>query len=168
MKKTLIATMMFAPLIANAASVATITPQSKNIVISAPNAFTHVLTPVTGITAGSVPQGGREVAAGEVKAVSGSNPAQYAIQFASSPNNSAPTAGVDAVIKGSTNATNLLNLTLKPDSSMVNTATTQAVSGSQWLIYPVATSFKYIVTATNTTINADTYPITVNAAVYTP
>ncbi|MDZ5731095.1 hypothetical protein SPG90_21640 (plasmid) [Enterobacter sp. D2] len=168
MKKTLIAALLFSPIIANAATVTNITPQTKTVVISAPNAFTHVLTPVTGLTAGSVPTGGREVATGEVKPVSGGSPAQYAVQFATGGNNTVTTAGVTASIKGSTNASNLLTVALQADNTMTGTATTQTVSGSSWLVYPSSTSFKYVVNASNTTINADSYPITVNAAVYTP
>lgn len=168
MKKTLIAALLFSPIIANAATVANITPQTKTVVITAPNAFTHVLTPVTGLTAGSVPPAGREVAMGEVKPVTGGSPAQYAVQFASGGSNTSTTAGVTASIKGSTNASNLLTVALQPDNTMTGTATTQTVGGSSWLVYPSSTSFKYVVNASNTTLNADSYPITVNAAVYTP
>jgi hypothetical protein len=167
MKKTL-AVLLFSPIIANAATVTNITPQTKTVVISAPNAFTHVLTPVTGLTAGSVPTGGREVATGEVKPVSGGSPARYAVQFATGANNTVTTAGVTASIKGSTNASNLLTVELQADNTMTGKATTETVSGSSWLVYPSSTSFKYVVNASNTTINADSYPITVNAAVYTP
>lgn len=168
MKRTLIAAMLFSPLIANAATVSNVTPQTKTVVISAPNAFTHVLTPITGLTAGNVPAGGREVATGEVKPISGGSPAQYAVQFASGGNNTLTTAGVNASIKGSSNPSNLLTLTLQADSTMTAPVTTQTVAGTSWLVYPSSTSFKYVLNATNTTISADSYPVTVNAAVYTP
>ncbi|HCM9500261.1 hypothetical protein ABKV83_22755 (plasmid) [Enterobacter asburiae] len=170
MKKTLIAALLFSPIIANAApTVTNVSPQTKTIVISAPNAFTHVLTPVTGLTAGGVPPAGREVAMGEVKPVAGGSPARYAVQFATGGNNTSPAAGPSAAIKGSTNGSNLLTLSLLADNTMGGTTAVESVGGSSWLVYSAAsTSFKYVVNATSTTINADSYPITVNAAVYTP
>ncbi|HFS8112831.1 TPA: hypothetical protein ACH2I9_004189 [Enterobacter asburiae] len=169
MKKAIMAAMLLTPLAANAASVDNITPQSRTIVISAQNAFTHVLTPVRGLTAGSVAPGTTtEVANGEVSAVSGGAPAQYAVQFASGGNNSAPVASIDAIIKGASDPANTLTLLLKPDSTMSQNASTPYVGGTQWLVYPSSTSFKYVVTATNSTIKADSYPVVVNAAVYTP
>lgn len=161
--------MVFSPLAVNAASVDNITPQSKTIVITAPNSFTHVLNPVTGLTAGSVSPGTTtDVATGEVKPVSGGAPAQYAVQFASGGNNSAPVAATDAIIKGTSDPTNTLVLLLKPDATMSLSSSTVYVGGTQWLVYPSSTSFKYVVTATNGTIKADSYPLVVNAAVYTP
>ncbi|EMJ5884542.1 hypothetical protein RVX78_004602 [Enterobacter cloacae] len=169
MKKFLIAAIFFSPLAANAASIDNITPQSKTIIISAPNSFTHDLNPITGLTAGSVSPGTTtDVAAGEVKPVSGGAPAQYAVQFASGGNNSAPGAAIEAIIKGTSDPTNTLVLLLKPDATMPQSSSTVYVGGTQWLVYPSSTSFKYVVTATNTTIKADSYPIVVNAAVYTP
>ncbi|MEP8861264.1 hypothetical protein ABKV83_22760 (plasmid) [Enterobacter asburiae] len=169
MKKTLIAAMVFSPLAVNAASVDNVTPQSKTIVITAPNSFSHVLTPVTGLTAGSVSPGTTtDVATGEVKPVSGGAPAQYAVQFASGGNNVAPVGDINAIIKGTSDPTNTLVLLLKPDATMPPGSSTVYVGGTQWLVYPPSTSFKYVVTATNSTIKADSYPVVVNAAVYTP
>lgn len=166
MKKMLIATMMFYPFISNAASVGNIISQTKSIVITAPTTFSHILTPVSGITAGNT-QGGLTLANGEVSAGTGSNPAQFAIQFASGGNNSSAAAGINAIITGS-NPRNMMNLSLKADSSMSSTPITQTVGSTQWLVYPASTSFKYNVTTPDTTLFADTYPITINAAVYTP
>ncbi|HHA2288272.1 TPA: hypothetical protein ACOEAZ_004448 [Enterobacter asburiae] len=167
MKKTLIAAIMFAPLFANAASIGPVTPQTKNIVIGAPNSFTHTLTPVSGLIAGDI-TGQREVAAGEVRAVAGSNPAQYAVQFASGGNNTAPTAGLDAAIKGTNNAANVLLLVLAKDASMTMPTAQASLNGTQWMVYGQANSFKYVVNTTSPSLKADTYPVTINAAVYTP
>jgi hypothetical protein len=130
MKKRLIAAIVFSPLAANAASVDNITPLSKTIVISTPNSFTHVLNPVTGLTAGSVSPGTTtDFATGEVKAVSGRAPAQYAVQFASGGNNSAPAAAIDAIIKGTSDSTNTLVLLLQPDATITLSSTALYAGG---------------------------------------
>ncbi|MDS1916218.1 hypothetical protein QSI79_23310 [Enterobacter asburiae] len=168
MKKTLLAVMMFTPLIANAASVQNMSSQNADITITAPNAFTHTLTAVRGLTAGPATTP-LQVASGLIQSVAGASPASYAVQFAAGGSNANSPAGVGGAFKGKNNPANVLYLNLKKDPTMSLATSNQTVAGSSWLVYPVASSFKYVIeTPISESIPADTYAITVNAAIYTP
>lgn len=169
MKKTLLAVMLLTPLIANAGTVGTPTPKTVNVSFAAPNSYIHTLTAVTGLLAGETNTALRpEIATGQVSSSAGTNSARYAVQFAAGGSNTSANEGLSAVIKGNNNALNTLNVIIESDPSMPLKTTVESVNGKDWLVYPIASTFKYSVRATNTTIAADTYPITVNAAVFTP
>ncbi|CND04501.1 Saf-pilin pilus formation protein SafA [Yersinia intermedia] len=165
-KKLLIVSALVLPVMANAATLVNQKDASTDVTFLMPNQFTHTLTSVKNLTSGtfSTPTA---IAAGTIN-TSSQLSAKYALQFPVS--QSTQTAGiVNIIVKGKANASNTITVNLRKDPTMTAAGafTSETISGSLWAVYNTPVDvLKYEVTV-NGEVKADTYPITVSAAVYT-
>ncbi|WP_447876705.1 hypothetical protein [Serratia fonticola] len=164
-KKTIAAVMLSFPLIASAASLTNIQNAQTDVTFSTPNQFTHNINPVKNLTSGTFAQP-TAIANGSVNTTGTGLKARYAIMFPVTA--SIPTAGTAGVlVKGKNDPNNTISVSLQKDASMTGAFVAEQVNGASWLVYDREVDvLKYDVTV-NGIVKADTYPVSVAAAVYT-
>lgn len=154
------------PLVAGAASLTNVQNAATEVTFFAPNMFTHALNSVNGLTAGNI-NDFTIIANGTVNTTGTGLKARYALIIPASPYiSNAGTFGV--TVKGKNDANNTIRVNLKKDPSMVGELVTEQINSTNWLVYDTAVDvLKYDVQMLPGTINADVYPVSVSAAVYT-
>jgi hypothetical protein len=164
-KKMLICSILAFPLIANSATVSNKKNASADVEFKQPNNYTHTLKPVVPLSAGSFTNA-TKIADGIVTS-EGNQKEYYALQFPLTTNHASGVTGVE--VKGKNNVANKITVSLVKDGQATGTFAPVLISGSDWLAYSAETNIlNYDVQMkANSTVVADTYPITVTAAVYT-
>lgn len=165
-KKIVAAAFLSFPLVAGAASLANLQSVSTDVTFFAPNMFSHTLNSVKGLTAGNISQA-TIIANGTVNTTGAGQKAQYALLFPSTGN--IPDAGSENVtVQGKNDSTNTIRVTLQKDPSMTGSLVNEQINGASWKVYDAEVDvLKYDVAMLPGPVNADVYPVSVVAAVYT-
>ncbi|WP_447884818.1 hypothetical protein [Serratia fonticola] len=164
-KKIIVTALLSFPLISGASTLNNLQNAQADIPFLAATQFTHNINSVKNLNAQNFAQP-TPIANGTVNTTGAGLKARYALMFPVTL--SIPTSGTaGVVVKGKNDPNNTISVSLQKDPSMTGAFVAEQVNGASWLVYDREIDvLKYDVMVSGI-VKADTYPVTVTAAVYT-